>query len=174
MIRRLFVMILVIGSAITSSQLSEFAQQYRQRLGGALGELEQVAKAFDRDAEKLKMTRTTALIKLSSSPAPLVQKRGLSMKQTFQRYASLQRQHQQFNALGAPMRPVALFSAYDPIILNGAWNDYQAAIPINIKGAIWAAVGAVSGWLASLILLLPFGGSARRRTTKPGRREPMA
>ena len=49
---RLAVGIAAAAGALTASQLPEFAQQYRQRLGGALEELRQVVADFDADAER--------------------------------------------------------------------------------------------------------------------------
>ncbi len=64
-------------AAVLTSQLPEFAQQYRQRLGGAIDELQRIVDTFDRDAGSSALTRTQGIDKLSASPDPLVPSTGL-------------------------------------------------------------------------------------------------
>ena len=52
------------------SQAPEFAQQYRQRIGGAVDELRIVVADFDRDAATSQMTRDEALDELTGSGEP--------------------------------------------------------------------------------------------------------
>ena len=64
--------ILTLAGALTGgavvSQAPEFAQQYRQRIGGALQELNAVVADFDKDAAASDMTREQALTRYSRSP----------------------------------------------------------------------------------------------------------
>jgi hypothetical protein len=51
--RVVFFLALLIG--IAASQVPEFAQQYRQRLGGAIDELARVIGEFDSDAARMNL-----------------------------------------------------------------------------------------------------------------------
>ena len=61
MIGRMLTGATVLVAAVTTSQLPEFAQQYRQRLGGAVDELRTIVQRFDADAQAAGMDRTQAL-----------------------------------------------------------------------------------------------------------------
>ena len=50
--------------AVTASQGPEFAQQYRQRLGGAIDELRRAIARFDADAQAHGETRERAIARL--------------------------------------------------------------------------------------------------------------
>ena len=52
LLRNTMTMAFGLAGALTLSQAPEFAQQYRQRLGGALDELRRVVADFDADAAK--------------------------------------------------------------------------------------------------------------------------
>ena len=74
-IRRLAVAIgLLFG--LLGSQLPEFAQQYRQRLGGALDELQRVISDFDEEVSRQSMTRQQGIEKLHGNQDTLAQLRG--------------------------------------------------------------------------------------------------
>jgi hypothetical protein len=61
--------------AFLASQLPEFAQQYRQRFGGAIDELAVIVARFDAHARVNDLTRSDALTKLAQSPDGLVRRR---------------------------------------------------------------------------------------------------
>ncbi len=60
MILRRIVFFLAILLGVAASQVPEFAQQYRQRLGGAVDELNRMLTEFDADAARLQMDRARA------------------------------------------------------------------------------------------------------------------
>lgn len=165
---RLIVIILAGAGGLTVSQAPEFAQQYRQRLGGAVDELREVVAGFDADARRSAMSRDEALASLGSSGTQFVRDHGRSVGLTIVRYEKLS--DQQARLLDAPplMRPIVVLSAPDETILRGAWSDYEPAVPVTNAGLVWAGLGFVLTWgiisLAGQILHM-----ARRRTA---RREP--
>ena len=165
---------LITGAGI-SSQAPEFAQQYRQRLGGALNELHVIAEQFDQDAKKTNLDRVSALNKLADSNDTFISARGTSMHLTFDRYAILQQQENWFNSLHPTARPLALISNFDQTLLNDTWQDYEPAIPLSLHGLIWTSVGGLVSllviWLLISILTLPFNSTktSRRRSRKKAR-----
>ncbi len=77
---------------LSFSQLPEFAQQYSQRLGGAINELRVIVADFDRDAANSQLTRDEALEQMLGSPTQFARDRGASMNRTITRYYLLSRQ----------------------------------------------------------------------------------
>ena len=53
---RLIVIVAAALGGVGASQLPEFAQQYRQRLGGALEELTRIVAEFDASAARSQLT----------------------------------------------------------------------------------------------------------------------
>ena len=84
-----------LAGGISLSQVPEFAQQYRQRIGGAIEELQQVVADFDRDASANGMTRSEALA-AHAGAQPLFRDRGRSMATTIARLDLLSRQQDEF------------------------------------------------------------------------------
>ena len=73
--RRLAFAIAVLAGLI-GSQAPEFAQQYRQRLGGALGELNRIVSEFDSEVQRVNLSRAEALQRLEDNADPLARERG--------------------------------------------------------------------------------------------------
>ncbi len=144
---------------IGASQLPEFGQQYRQRLGGAVDELRRVAASFDQDASNNGLDRPAALAEMSRNPSGLVQDRAASMSETMERLGDLEAQQQAFRDAGAFGRLYTLTTHFDPPLVNATWQDYEPAVPVTSEGF----VAAGGGFLATLLLLLGLGRLVRRR-----------
>ena len=166
--KNIILIISLLTGAGISSQAPEFAQQYRQRLGGALNELHVIAEQFDLDARKANLDRDSALNKLADSSDTFVSARGTSMHLTFDRYAVLQQQENWFNSLHPTTRPLALLSSFDQTLINDTWQDYEPAIPLSMHGLVWSSVGGLISffviWILISLLALPF------KSTKPRHR----
>src|SRR5437763_12722940 len=68
--------------AVAASQLPEYAQQYRQRLGGAIDELNAVIDRFDAEAAQSGMDEQQGIAHLQQSEDRFVQQRGAQMRDT--------------------------------------------------------------------------------------------
>lgn len=167
MLGRLFVLLVAALGGLTTAQLPEFAQQYRQRLGGAVAELRQVVEAFEADARRNNLSREEALLTFEASKQPFLQDHGASMKLTLARYGRLSEQQARLLSAPALMRPAVVLSAPDGLILKGAWSDFEPALPITPAAFAWAAVGfLIAGGLVSTIRQL-FGMRRGRRRLEP-------
>ena len=82
---RLLTVVAAAFGALVASQFPEFAQQYRQRLGGALDEMRQVVAEFDADAARNHLTREQALSNYGASGAPFFRDQGTTVKGTIGR-----------------------------------------------------------------------------------------
>ena len=142
MLRKVFVLGCAgIGLAATS-QAPEFAQQYRQRLGGALEELRVVARDFDRDASNSQLTREKALETLQNSQDKLARDRGVSMDRTIKRFEALEGQKAALEQNGPLLRPINVVTYPDTKIIEDAWSEFEPAIPLTPAGIIWGLIGA--------------------------------
>ena len=75
--------------AVVLSQFPEYAQQYQQRLGGAVDELHVITADFDNAATGAGLTRDEALARYAHAPDAFIAGRGTNMAATFARYAQL-------------------------------------------------------------------------------------
>ncbi|MCW2306038.1 DUF2937 family protein [Rhodobium gokarnense] len=132
---------LILGGVF--SQAPEFAQQYRQRLGGAIDELKQVVADFNADAEREGLKTDDALKRLSDNPDTLASRRGERMTQIIARYHRLERQQDAMQSAGPVNRIVALARDFDGEVAEGAYEDYEPAVPVTIEGLLAALVGFV-------------------------------
>ena len=108
LLRNTMTMAFGLAGALTLSQAPEFAQQYRQRLGGALTELQRSIADFDADAARSGMTRPEALALHEGADEPLFRDRGLRMERTIERYQTLNAQAAWFAELPPAARPIAV------------------------------------------------------------------
>jgi hypothetical protein len=164
-IRRIFFFIsLMVGAA--ASQLPEFAQQYRQRLGGAIDEINRMLQEFDRDAASSGMDRPAGVGRLQKNDDPFVQQRGVRVREAEARVSRLERQLQDFSQAGSVSRLGVLARDFDPGIAQRAYQSFEPAMPLTLEGGTIAA----TGFLGSLAIFKLFGAFFRRVRQRPHRR----
>lgn len=161
--RVVFALSLVFGAF--TSQLPEFAQQYRQRLGGAIDELRAVVAQFDLDAKSEKLTRDEALTRLQANADPLVGKRAVAMRDTIAREDRLSRQMQAFVEAGPFQRIGVMASDYDHAIARNAWRSFEPAVPLTTEGIVSGLAGFFLG--GGLLRLLAWPFTRRRPAPRP-------
>jgi hypothetical protein len=159
------ILALVIGlfCGLAASQAPEFAQQYRQRLGGAIDELRRVVVRFDEGARGSGLTREQAVGRLTADPDPLVRKQGEAQDELAARLARLERQRQAFLEAGPFARLLIFVREADPGLARATYLDYEPAWPAPAEGLVAGGTGFVAGW-ALLLFLLRIG-----RRLVPGR-----
>jgi sugar lactone lactonase YvrE len=144
MIGRLLALLLGVGLAIAFSQLPEFAQQYRQRLGGAIDELRGVVSRFDQTAQGSGLTRGEALDRLGRDVDPLVKRQGEATGQVVERLERLERQRRAFAEAGSFERVLVLVRDIDPVMARAVYLDFEPAVPATREGAVAAGAGFCS------------------------------
>jgi hypothetical protein len=160
---RLVVLLVALFGGVLGSQFPEFAQQYRQRLGGALAELDTIVDQFDADATRNNLTREAALDTYDNAREPFLRDRGVSMADVIARYERLFQQKVRLEAAPEFLRPVVVLNQPDSRTFAGVWTDYRAAVPVNVSGFLWAALGFIFlGGLVSMIRQI-FGAVRRSR-----------
>jgi hypothetical protein len=164
MIRRLVSMFTGGLMAVGASQAPEFAQQYAQRLGGAVDELRSIVRVFDADAQRNGLTRADGLARLESSADRFTQERGQAQRRIIARFDRLEAQKAAMAAPDVTSRVFAMVGNYDGEIGKGAMRDYRPALPLTAEGLFFALIGFLGGAVAGGILALPMG---RRKAQTP-------
>ena len=145
---------LLIGAG--ASQLPEYAQQYRQRLGGAVDELKVVVARFDADSQKAGMTREDALAHLRDSPDNFVRNRGYGMEETIARADRLQKQQADLANAGSFTRIGLILRDFDPAVARGALAGFEPALPVTVEGVGAGFLGLMGGSALVQAFAMPF------------------
>lgn len=150
---RILMLIAMLLSGTATSQLPEFSQQYRQRLGGAIDALEEILADFRRDAEKHGLTPADAIARQKSSGDPFIRSRGESMLQAEIRLSRLKLQQEELLTAGPVQRMVIFARGFDPQLAKATAEDYEPAVPVTVAGFASAGIGALCGLLAMRLLV---------------------
>lgn len=168
MLGRFIVGLAAFFGAIVSSQFPEFSAQYRQRLGGAMEELRAIVSEFDSSAARNGLSRDDALARYDKAGEPFLRDQGASATTTLRRFEHLASQRERLETTAPVMRPIVVLSGPDKRVIEGAWQDFEPAVPVTSAGFVWAALGFfIAGGLVSLVRQV-FGAARKNRD----RREP--
>ncbi|SFZ86526.1 Protein of unknown function [Devosia enhydra] len=155
----------LIGLAL--GQFPEYAQQYTQRLGGAVDELRIITADFDRAASEAGLSRQQALARFTATGDDFVGGRGRSMEATFRRYETLSATLARIETADPWTRVTLLPAFLDTDIGQRTLSAYKPALPVTAEGLAWAGAGLGLGYLvfSGLIrfCMLPFSRRHRRR-----------
>jgi hypothetical protein len=146
--------------AVGASQAPEFAQQYNQRLGGAVDELHAIVQSFDQDARRNGLSREGGLQRMETAQDRFVAERGEAQRQTIARFERLQAQKSAMDAPDVWTRVMAMIGNYDAEIGRRAMGDFRPAVPLTAEGLFFGLVGLLVGVVVVGIAALPMG---RRR-----------
>jgi hypothetical protein len=155
----------LLGGAVVS-QGPEFAQQYRQRLGGAIDELRRVVERFDADAGANGQTRDAAVDRLRSNPDDLVSRQGIAMRLNAERLERLERQRQAYMQAGPVQRLGVMMRNADTDLMRATYSDFEPAVPATQEGLLAAGTGFAAFWGLTLMVAALFRrllGLGRRR-----------
>jgi hypothetical protein len=169
LVRRLAVAIGLLCGLI-GSQLPEFAQQYRQRLGGALDELNRTIAQFDSETAAQSLTRGQGVDQLKSNPETLARERGVAIEENIDRANRLARQQEAFQRGGPFTRLVTLIGNFDPATATKAIEDFEPAVPITFEAFVIAGIALALGWGATHLCAWPIRRRRRARSLGHGER----
>jgi len=169
LIPRAIALALGLFAALIASQGPEFAQQYRQRLGGHIDELRRVVQRFDADAVAAGQTRETATERLAKDPDDVVRRQGRAAAEDRDRLARLEGQRRAFNEAGSFGRLLVLIREGDPAIARAAYLDFEPAVPATQEGVVAAGSGLLLGWGGALLLMRSLARIFGRRRKPAGR-----
>jgi hypothetical protein len=168
-IARTMAVALGLFGGVAASQGPEFAQQYRQRLGGGIDELRRVVQRFEADAGANGHSREGAIDRLKTNPDNLVSRQGDAMRGNVERLDRLERHRQAFVEAGPFQRLWVTVRDGDLDLMEATYRDFEPAVPATQEGLVAGGIGFVAGW--SLTLLI---GGLFRRVFGLGRRRAQA
>ena len=166
MFARRFALAVAVLAGLIGSQGPEFAQQYRQRLGGALEELNRIIAEFDAEARAQNLTPAEGLSRLEGNADPLARQRGEDMAEAIDRAKRLSEQLQAI-ASGSPLtRLYVVARDFDPEIAKSALDNYEPAAPLSLGALAAAGIAAFWGWAATHLIAWPFRRRSRLRAMR--------
>ena len=130
---------------LLATQVPEFAEQYRQRLGGAIDELAAVVSRFDSDSGQQGLTEAGGIDRLRSNHDRFVQQRGEELQDDVSRLQMLREAQMQFHSAGPVARLGTLVTHFDSRIARGTFNDYEPAVPTSPEAFVLGLIGFVVG-----------------------------
>lgn len=133
------------------SQLPEFGQQYRQRIGGAVDELAAIVARFDADARAEGLDRAAALEHYRRSADTFLERRGVAMTATIDRLRLLEGQLAALSEPADVARLLPLVGQIDGDIARRALADFEPAVPLTAEGLGAAGIGFATGWVVAAI-----------------------
>lgn len=172
MIGRIFALAIGLLSGLLASQAPEFAQQYRQRIGGAIDELRRVVSRFDENAAQSGLSREEAITRLTAQSEPLVQRQAPAMAEITDRLQRLERQRDAVAHAGPFERMAVLARGFDPALARATYLDFEPAWPATTEGLVSGGVGFLLGWAGLLLsgrALRRLSPRNWRRRAEPGR-----
>jgi hypothetical protein len=158
--RRMLSVLGGLALGLVLSQFPEYAQQYTQRLGGAVDELRIITAEFDAAAGAAGLTREAAIQRYTAANDTFIEGRGQSMQRTFTRYAELSAMLEKIRGADAAERVTLLPQFMDTEIGARALENFQPAVPVTAEGIAYGGGGFLIGYLVTSglirFLLLPF------------------
>lgn len=146
MLARRFALALGLLLAVVFSQVPEFVQQYRQRLGGAADELKRIVAQFDEEASAQSLSRDAGIARLRASADPLVQARGADLQLAVDRERRLEAQDRAFAEAGPLGRYWVFAERFDPELAGRTYAIFQPAVPVTPAGFVAGAAGFILGY----------------------------
>ncbi len=148
---------------VAATQAPEFMQQYRQRLGGAVDELNTIVTRFNADSAGQGMSRDAGIARLRSNTDAFVAERGAQMEDIVARLQKLTRESEDFAKANGIGQLVRLTTDFDSRIAARAYESYRPAIPVTMEGFAIGLFGFFLGGALTHLLGWPFTRWARRR-----------
>lgn len=140
---------------IATTQLPEFVQQYRQRLGGAIDEISAIIARFDNEAHDNGLTENAAIAKLENNPDPLVKARGVDMERLIKRFNKLETVQTALESSNTLQKWTTFVTSFDSSIATRAYETYQPAVPTTSDGFVAGVIGFIVGGGLVHLLGLP-------------------
>ena len=155
MFGRRLALAIALMAGLLGSQGPEFAQQYRQRIGGALEELNRIVAEFEAESAREHLTPVQAIDRLEQNDDPLARERGEDMAQTIKRAGRLEEQLDTMRSAGPLKRLYVMAKDFDPEIAERTLDNYEPAAPLSLEALTAAALAAIWGWAATHLFAWP-------------------
>lgn len=171
MIGRILALAIGLMAGLAASQGPEFAQQYRQRLGGAIDELRRVTTRFETDAQASGLSRDAAITRLREQAETVARAQGDTMERIGERLAALEAQRNAFADAGSFSRLAVMMHRIDPGLARATYLDFEPAWPATGEGFATGGAGFALAWIAVWFVVRAFARTLGRLV--PGRRRTL-
>jgi hypothetical protein len=168
-IGRILALAIGLFAGLAASQGPEFAQQYRQRIGGAIDELRRVVASFDENARAEGVSREQMIARFRTNEDPAVKRDADDKDQIVDRLQRLERQRDAVANAGQFERLAVLARGFDGQLARATYLDFEPAWPATTEGLVIGGLGFVLGWGG---LVLFFRALGRLRPNRWRRRQP--
>jgi hypothetical protein len=138
--------ILVVLGAFLFSQFPAFLQQYSQRLGGHLAELNRQILELQRLAMQSGKTLPAYIHKFSSSGDSDFSRHGAQMQKMLERQVELSDALNHLTHATLWTKPVAFIQHLQWEIAQGTLSLFQPGLSLTMEGLVYAAMGMVVGY----------------------------
>lgn len=132
-------------AGIATSQVPEFAQQYRQRLGGAIDALQTVMLQAAEDAQRSGLDVEGAIAKLKASGDQLVAAQGRSLEEISDRLANMRAEREAYRQSDEFGRLLVFLTSADPELAARTYDDFEPAVPVTAEGILAGILGLFAG-----------------------------
>lgn len=146
----------------------EFAQQYRQRLAGAIDELTRVVAEFDAEAAGHSLTPDVAIQRLEANADPLARERGAAAEFDRTRLARLQLAFAAMKDAPTVTRLWVVAQHFDAGVGARTFADYEPAAPTTGEAFVVGAIFGLWGWGATHLCAWPIRRRMARRREAAG------
>ena len=133
--------------ALGSSQLSAFMQHYQQNLAGRLAEARMDVAAIAERAGEAGLPIYAYLDEFRRASNPIFVREGIWLKSKIDRAAWLESHLDAMRNAGPMERPYTFATRMDRDIAAETWDHFAPAVPLDKVSLIYAAIGAVIGFL---------------------------
>jgi hypothetical protein len=130
---------------LAGTQAPEFAQQYSQRLGGALDEVRRILTEFDAESAHLGLDRSKGVARLEADPDVLAKERGSEILRLQAREADLSEQLRALRNGGPVDRMFVLARDFDPGVAEQTARYFIPAVPVTPESAATGFLGFLLG-----------------------------
>ena len=155
--KRFIILLLASLCGVSLSQFPEFAQQYRQRVGGAVDELSKVVTEFDTSAKNAGLQREEALSRYGETNDDFLKQRGGDMRAVITRYDYLTSHYAHLTNAPQFKRLWVFTKERDMELSKATLATFEPAVPVTPEGLAHGGAGLLGGWALLSLLLSPFG-----------------
>lgn len=170
MIQRMAILAGALAGGIAGSQAPEFATQYNQRLGGAIGELRWIVLEWNETADRYNTTPEELAERYEASGDPALIEDSQTKARVYDRYEGLVLQQRLFAEWPRIAHPFVLVRSSDEKLLSGAWDDFHPALPGTLPALAWLGVGLLAG---GFLIWGPWTATSRMVARRRSARERM-
>lgn len=158
--------------AAVASQEPEFLQQYAQRIGGAVAEIERDLKDHTDSAARLGLSLDQSIARRKASADSLVAEDGRRIERRIARAGRLRGQYALI-VEGGPWERLRVFATgLDPELALATAAIYAPALPMTAEGGVAFGGGFLVGWGTGALLSVLARRPTRRRIPQPGPQAP--